>query len=111
MAWLGPYVDATEPEVANGIVDSREYARRQIALFGGDPLPDEQILLSVEKTGTIIIIWRSFVGPERQDLFAAITSYADSLDNITRWTLEYHVCGNGRKRQCSPWQLLTESER
>ena len=88
--------------------DNRAQVRRKIQQFGGDPLPNEQVLLSASDN-VITLLWRSWVAPDRTDLIQAVRDYAQSLTLVESWKLEYHVCGNGKRKPCQPWKTLIEA--
>lgn len=100
-------VDPNSQEFQDDLETNRQAVRRRIELFGGDPLPSEQIMLSVTED-QIILLWRSLVEPTRTDLLGAIQAFAATLTLIDSWVLEYHRCGNGRHRPCGGWQTLIE---
>ena len=99
----------SEPPGQSTLDENRMAVRAHIAMFGGDPLPGEQVLFSVDDEDQVQLVWRSKVAP-RGDLLRAIQDFAGRLQTVTAWRLEHHRCGNGLRRGCGPWTTLLEND-
>lgn len=102
-------VDTSSQEFQATLESNRQAVRRKIAQFGGDPLPNEQVLVGVSASGQVVLLWRSLVPPARGDLLKSISDYAAGLTLVTAWRLAHHRCGNGSHSRCGEWQVLMES--
>lgn len=105
-------VDMTSDDFAAELERARAEARTRVRQMGGDPLPNEQVILraSVENR-TVRMIWRSrVIQPDDGRLAANVREQARQADTIVSWRLDYHRCGNGTHRPCKPWQTLVEEE-
>jgi len=93
----------------NVLEQHRNMIRQRIRQFGGDPLPDEEIMLSVDRDNKkLIVAWRSTETPPNQRNFIeSLKQITGSLQTISGWIMYYHICHNGtRKKGCDPWQEL-----
>lgn len=104
-------IDMTSSLFGSAVDAARDGARRVIALLGGDPLPDQEVLLRIDvDRRTVTLIWRShLVPPDADPLIEKMREIANDLDDwIKAWHLDHHICGHGKRRPCEPWRSLAE---
>jgi len=104
---LAGQTDSKSTEFQQKLEDNHQKMVSKMEQFGNDPLPKQPLTTSFNEEGKeVIVTWRSFIGPHRQDLLDAIKEYTYNWGPIEGFELYSHRCGSGAGKSCGPWQKI-----